>query len=60
MTKEKLLFGMQLIGFVASIWFVVHALFFKQQAHESCHACIEKIIFYKAKADSLEHLLSKH
>jgi hypothetical protein len=55
--REKISFWIQVMSFSGSILFLLYVLLFGQPRSGECRECVEKMIYYQHKADSLEHEL---
>lgn len=56
--RANISFWITVTSFIGSILFVIHLLMFGTRSPE-CKECVDKLIYYKDRADSLEYEL-KH
>ncbi|MCA6392201.1 MAG: hypothetical protein IM607_12505 [Cytophagales bacterium] len=57
--KDHISFWIQVLSFSGSILFLVYISIFGQPRSIECRECVEKMIYYQHKADSLEQELNK-
>lgn len=54
--RAKISFWITVISFIGSILFVIHLLLFGTRSPE-CKECIDRMLYYQHRADSLENLI---
>lgn len=55
--RAKITFWITVISFIGSILFVINLLVFGARSPE-CKECIEKMLYYQHRADSLESMIN--
>lgn len=57
--REKITFWIQLLSFSGSVLFLTYVLLFGQPRSPECRDCVQKMIYYQHKADSLQQELER-
>ncbi len=56
--RAKISFWITVISFIGSILFVIHLILFGTRSPE-CKECIEQMLYYQHRADSLQNELNQ-
>lgn len=57
--RAKISFWITVVSFAGSIVFVSKLIFFGTNKSPECKDCIEKILYYQHRADSLENVIQQ-
>jgi hypothetical protein len=57
--REQITFWIQVLSFTGSVLFLLYVLFFGQPRSIECRECVDKLIYYQHKADSLQALIKQ-
>jgi hypothetical protein len=58
--KEIISFWIQVLSFSGSVLFLFYVTLFGQPRSAECRECVEKVIYYQHKSDSLEQELNRN
>lgn len=55
--REKISFWLTIVSFIGSVIFIANMIWFEKTGSPETNDCIEKMLYYQHRADSLQNVL---